>query len=108
MHKIGATDSGIDALLDTTSPPPPTKEEAWRTNANSGHLKAPPAQRGPRVLDGYMTEDQLAAEIGRSVRTLARWRALGEGPPVTRIGRQILYRESSARAWLESLEEEVA
>jgi hypothetical protein len=55
-----------------------------------------------------MTEDQLAAEIGRSVRTLARWRALGEGPPVTRIGRQILYRESSAKAWLESLEEEVA
>ena len=60
------------------------------------------------ILEGYLTEDQLAAEIGRSPRTIARWRALGEGPPVTRIGRQILYRESSAKAWLESLEEEVA
>jgi hypothetical protein len=58
------------------------------------------------ILEGYLTEDQLAAEIGRSPRTIARWRALGEGPPVTRIGRQILYRESSAKAWLESLEQE--
>ena len=38
------------------------------------------------ILDGYMTETELAAQLDRSPHTLARWRALDEGPPVTRIG----------------------
>jgi hypothetical protein len=60
----------------------------------------------PTVLEGYMTEAQLAEQLGRSVRTLARWRSLDEGPPVTRIGREILYRKSSVAAWLASLEQD--
>jgi hypothetical protein len=58
------------------------------------------------VLGEYMTEDQLAEEIGRGVRTLARWRQLGEGPPITKIGRQIYYRKTSVAAWLASLEQD--
>jgi hypothetical protein len=56
------------------------------------------------VLDGYMTEEELAAEIGRGVRTLARWRSLGEGPPYVRLGRQLFYKRASASAWLAGLE----
>jgi len=60
----------------------------------------------PPVLDGYITLQQLADELGIGIRTLARWRALGEGPPVTRLGRQLLYRRSSVEAWLTSLEQD--
>ena len=60
------------------------------------------------ILDGYMTEDQLAKEIDRSVRTIARWRAIGEGPRYVRLGRQIFYRKTSVAAWLAGLEQEVA
>jgi hypothetical protein len=65
----------------------------------------PGATRGA-ILEGYLTESELAAQIHRSVRTLARWRALDEGPPVTRIGREILYRKSSIAAWLDGREED--
>jgi hypothetical protein len=56
------------------------------------------------LLAEYMSEAEFAAEIGRTVRTVARWRSLGEGPPVTKIGRQNYYRRDSTRAWMESLE----
>jgi Helix-turn-helix domain len=68
-----------------------------------GHGGALPT---PTVLQGFITAAELAAQIHRSVRTLARWRALGEGPPVTRIGREILYKKSSVAAWLASLEQD--
>jgi hypothetical protein len=67
---------------------------------NNGRPKA------TTVLDGYMTEEELAEEIGRGVRTLARWRALGEGPKFVRIGRQLLYRRESVRAWILGLEQD--
>jgi hypothetical protein len=60
------------------------------------------------LLEDYFTAEQLAAQLGRGVRTLVRWRALNEGPPITRIGRQILYRKTTVAAWLASLEREVA
>ncbi len=63
---------------------------------------------GNTVLEGYLTEDELAHELGKSKRTIARWRALDEGPPVTRIGRRILYRRTAVKAWLESLEQVAA
>ena len=59
---------------------------------------------GRRFLGDYLTEKQLAEELGRSVRHLKRWRAQGLGPPVTRIGRTAVYKIDSVRAWLESHE----
>jgi hypothetical protein len=56
------------------------------------------------VLDSYLTEADLAKEIGRSPRTLARWRAIGEGPRYVRLGRQVFYRKTSVAAWLAGLE----
>jgi len=76
-------------------------------SAASGEPVSPPHPRlkATTVLDGYMTEEELAAEIGRGVRTLARWRSLGEGPPAVRLGRQLLYRRASVATWLASLEQ---
>jgi hypothetical protein len=62
--------------------------------------------RSPTVLEGYLTASELATQIHRSVRTLARWRAIGEGPPCLRLGREIYYKKSSVAAWLASLEQD--
>lgn len=56
------------------------------------------------VLSDYFSEADAAGELRVCAKTLQRWRALGEGPPVTRLGRTILYRKSSLRAWLASQE----
>ena len=51
-------------------------------------------------LSDLLTEQDLAGELGLTVRTLRRWRALRESPPYVRIGRQIFYRSDAVRAWL--------
>jgi len=56
------------------------------------------------VLEEYIPDEQLAAELDKSPRTLARWRRLREGPPVTKIGKKIFYRRSAVKEWLASLE----
>lgn len=56
------------------------------------------------ILSDYLTDTQLADELNVSPRTIARWRSLREGPPLTRLGRRILYRRSAVEAWLAELE----
>ena len=60
----------------------------------------------PKLLDGYLTPDQLAAEFGCCVETLKRWKRAGEGPPVTYIGRYPYYARAGAMAWLQSRDRE--
>jgi hypothetical protein len=52
------------------------------------------------LLEDYLTPEQLAGELNRSPRTIARWASLGIGPPVTVIGRQPHYRHGAVREWL--------
>jgi hypothetical protein len=56
------------------------------------------------ILSDYFIEDELAAALGVTTRTLRRWHALGEGPPRTKIGCRIYYRRSSVERWLASRE----
>lgn len=58
------------------------------------------------VLAEYLNDVELAAELRKSPRTLARWRRLGEGPAITRIGREIFYRRSAVAEWLAAQERE--
>jgi len=67
-----------------------------------------PVLKATTLLSEYLTEAEFAAEVGRTVRTVKRWRALGVGPKCVVLGRQRLYRRESARAWLQSLEEDAA
>jgi hypothetical protein len=53
-----------------------------------------------KLLGEFLTQEDAAAELNICERTLDRWRSLGEGPPITRLGRRILYRRSSLQAWL--------
>ena len=57
-----------------------------------------------KLLADFLTQDEAAAELKICERTLDRWRRLGEGPPVTKLGRRVLYRRSSLQTWLRTRE----
>jgi hypothetical protein len=54
------------------------------------------------LLADYLTAAEAAAELHVCVRTLARWRAMGEGPQKVRTGKKILYHRDDILNWLES------
>jgi excisionase family DNA binding protein len=60
------------------------------------------------LLADFLTQDEAAAELKVCRRTLDRWRQLGEGPPVTKVGRRILYRRTSLQRWLAAQEQIVS
>lgn len=60
-------------------------------------------QPEPAVKE-YISRKDLAAELGKQEMSLIRWEKEGRGPPVTRIGRDVVYSRSGIEAWLKSLE----
>jgi excisionase family DNA binding protein len=60
------------------------------------------ADDSPKLLSGFLTLDQLAAELGRSPRTVQRWLSLREGPIRARrkVGRSVYFRRQDVVAWL--------
>ena len=42
------------------------------------------------VMAEFLTRDEIAEQLGVSVRTLDRWHRLGRGPPRISIGRKRL------------------
>jgi hypothetical protein len=59
----------------------------------------------PSVLEGYITETDLARQLKRSVRTLQRLAARQSGPPRIKIGRLIFYNIAHVREWLSQQEQ---
>lgn len=59
---------------------------------------------GPRgsakLLDDWMSRDELARELSLSVDTLSRWETRRFGPPCVRVGRKVLYRRGAVQDWL--------
>ena len=64
-----------------------------------------PAVSSPAILSDYITEGELARQLGVTQRTLRRWNAYGEGPPRTKVGCRILYRRASVTQWLANREQ---
>lgn len=53
------------------------------------------------LFDGLVyTQEQLAAELGISVKTLIRWHSLRMGPARCQIGKFIRYRREAVNEWL--------
>jgi phage terminase Nu1 subunit (DNA packaging protein) len=65
------------------------------------------SNRAGSLRAAYFTKAELAAELDRTVRTIDRWLAIGEGPPVTLLGREQIFRKDSVAAWLASRERQV-
>ena len=63
----------------------------------------------PKLLDDYIGwPDEFAAEVGKSSRTVQRWRRLGLGPRITACGNFQAVSPEDARDWLKSRREAVA
>lgn len=60
------------------------------------------------ILADYYTRDELAAELGRCRRTLARWAWLRTGPRITRLQGRVLYHRDDVKAWLRNQAEATA
>jgi predicted DNA-binding transcriptional regulator AlpA len=56
------------------------------------------------ILNDYMPRKELAAKLDLAEATLIRWEKDGRGPPVTRIGRDVVYSIHSFKAWLKAQE----
>jgi hypothetical protein len=59
------------------------------------------------IAANYISRKQLAKELGERLRgrpyaeiTLITWEKDGKGPPVTRIGRDVVYSVPSVEKWL--------
>ena len=72
------------------------------TNGGQMKLNDKSAAVCPGLLAEYATEHELAAELHKNPRTLARWRQLRIGPPVTMAGETPLYHRPSAVSWLQA------
>ncbi len=60
----------------------------------------------PRLLDGYLQwPGEFATEIGKSARTVQRWRRLGLAPRLTECGNFQAVSPEDARDWLKSRRE---
>jgi hypothetical protein len=55
---------------------------------------------GEKLLADFLPKKKAAIELDICEQTLDRWRRLGEGPPITKIGRRVYYRRSTLQAWL--------
>jgi predicted DNA-binding transcriptional regulator AlpA len=58
--------------------------------------------RGGAFDDRLLTEKEVAARQGRSVKTLQNQRLTGEGIPYLKLGRSVRYRLSDVLAWEEA------
>jgi hypothetical protein len=56
------------------------------------------------VLDGWLSREELGAQLGLSASTLKRWEGARTGPPCVRVGRRIVYRLEAVRDWLREQE----
>jgi hypothetical protein len=63
------------------------------------------------IAADYSPRKQLAKELGERLRgrpysefTLIAWEKDGKGPPVTRIGRDVVYFRPSVEKWLKAQE----
>ena len=57
-----------------------------------------------RLLEEWMSRDDLARELGVTADTLQNWQTRRVGPPCARIGRKVLYRREAVREWLRNQE----
>ena len=56
------------------------------------------------LLDGWLTDAELARELHRDKRTIQRWRRLGAAPPSMILGRERRTRREAVAAWLRERE----
>jgi len=59
-------------------------------------------QQVDSILEGFLTLDQTAAELGIHVVTLKRWKARRYGPRPVRVGARWYYKREDWRTFFDS------
>ena len=54
------------------------------------------------MLETYLKRREIAARTGLSESLFEKLAVTGEGPPMIRVGRAVLYRWDDVSAWLEA------
>jgi hypothetical protein len=78
---------------------------AEERGVDNAALPEPAELYKPDLLSGYLDPTELAEAFGVCTKTLDRWRVLGEGPPITKIGRKTYYSRIAVTAWLQAREQ---
>jgi excisionase family DNA binding protein len=72
-------------------------------NTNSPQNKsAAPGYARPKILDGLVSQDEIANELGVHPRTIERWVRQGDFPKPFVLGRKRYWEAKAVRALLES------
>lgn len=71
---------------------------------NAQQAKAVEPEGTGGMLEGWISRDELAAELGLKPDTLQRWHKARSGPPCALIGRTYYYRRAAVREWMEGRE----
>jgi hypothetical protein len=67
-----------------------------------------PAASANCLLEGYISEHEVAEARGIHIRTLRVERQRGDGPPWIKITRHVFYPVEGFRAWLKLIEQRPA
>jgi hypothetical protein len=67
-----------------------------------------PAASPNGLLEGYVSESEMAEARGIVIRTLRAERQRGDGPPWIKITKQVFYPVEGFRAWLKLIEQRPA
>jgi hypothetical protein len=59
------------------------------------------------LLANHLPDDDLARALGRSTRTVKRWRALRIGPPCVYVGKTPYTSIETAKRWLAAREQKL-
>ena len=78
--------------------PPIIADNAWKAPLTS-LIRRGEWPADPHVLPYFLTEEQLAHLLDKSVRTLQRRRREGQSPPFSKNGKSVLYPRDSAVAY---------
>ena len=68
--------------------------------------KRPRKSDGFNSPEGYVRERELANMLGVNRRTIRRWELFRQGPPRTKIGRQVYYRVEAVYEWMRTREQQ--
>jgi hypothetical protein len=98
------TASGTAKAEGERQPDQQATHNAPQTIANPEVTNPATAAAGDEIIiDGrrLFGEHRVAEMLGRTVRSLQRWRKTGKGPPSTNIGRKVCYDLNDLQEWID-------
>lgn len=94
-HSFNPRQVDLDSPLHRKAGP---SEHAMNPTARDNEAQMPKASRAPR----YLTNDEAAAFLRLSPRTLEKQRGIGGGPRFHKFGRRVMYALADLQVWADA------